>query len=447
LRINAFKPFVLAVLLAPAAGLPAMADYQLVDLGVDVSPKDINEAGTVVGSRTLATGSTAFVWTADGGIEDIAAGTVANAVNDLGEVTGNTLTGAFLYDGSVREWDGYGGFGINEAGQISGNKELDNPYRPVPLPLDPAIYTPNKWDNLGIARTYSRGTRDGVYADLYTLHDINEAGYAVGQRRKYGIVNGNFSFLTTPAFDDITILPIPYGGGAAAINNQNMVVGTTGTSSSTGEYAHAYLYDYDADILTDLGTLNDGLTSAAYDINDSNQVVGTSWLVTQLTSLYEPEKYHAFLWDEAGGMVDINDFLPAGSDWILTSAAAINDRGDIVGTGLVNGEVHGFLLTTDQAPPPPPPANEPPVAVADADVTSGRAPLTVDFFSTGTYDPDGDPITYRWDFGDGGGSTAADPTHTYTEVGTYVAVLTVTDDAGLMASAEVVIKARKGGKK
>jgi len=448
LRIGAFKSLALAVLLAPVAGLPAFAGYQLVDLGVDVSPKDISDAGTIVGSRMTATGSVAFRWTATGGFEDIPGGTVANAVNELDEVTGNTLTGAFLYDGGMNEWDGYGGFGINEAGQISGYKELNNPYRATPLPLDPAIYTPNRWDNLGIARTYPRGTRQGVYADLYVLHDINDTGYAVGQRRKYGIVNGNFSFLTTPDFKDITILPVPYGGGAAAINNQNLVVGATGSNSSTGEYAHAYAYDYNVDILTDLGTLNDGLTSAAYDINDANQVVGTSWLVTQLTSLYEPEKYHAFLWDVTGGMADLNDEVPAGSAWILTSATAINDNGDIVGSGLVNGEVHGFLLTSDQVPPPPPPANEPPVAVASADVTSGKAPLTVAFSSAGSGDPDGAIAAYAWDFGDGsagvGGPSA---THTYTAPGTYNAALTVTDDGGLTATAEVAIKVRKGGKK
>jgi hypothetical protein len=128
--------------------------WQLVDLGVDVSPSDISNNSTIVGSRKTDAGNVAFRWLANSlQPEDISDATSANAVNESDQVTGNTLGGAFLYDGSLHEWDGYGGYGINESGQISGNMELDNPYRSSPLPLDPAIYTytSNRWDNLGLA--------------------------------------------------------------------------------------------------------------------------------------------------------------------------------------------------------------------------------------------------------------------------------------------------------
>ena len=64
-----------------------------------------------------------------------------------------------------------------------------------------------------------------------------------------------------------------------------------------------YLYDYNGDTPVDLGTLpvsdtEFGLTSSAYDVNDANQVVGTSWLVTANTSLVDPAKYHAFIWED-----------------------------------------------------------------------------------------------------------------------------------------------------
>ncbi|MDG4762676.1 hypothetical protein O7632_00875 [Solwaraspora sp. WMMD406] len=39
-----------------------------------------------------------------------------------------------------------------------------------------------------------------------------------------------------------------------------------------------------------------------------------------------------------------------------------------------------------------------PIAAATADPTTGNAPLTVQFSSAGTIDPDGDAITYAWDF-------------------------------------------------
>ena len=78
-------------------------------------------------------------------------------------------------------------------------------------------------------------------------------------------------------------------------------------------------------------------------------------------------------------------------------------------------------------------ANQPPVAVATANPTSGAAPLTVNFDGSGSSDPDGDPITYAWDL-DGDGlyddSTAAQPTFTYTQSGSFTARLQVTDSAG-----------------
>ena len=78
--------------------------------------------------------------------------------------------------------------------------------------------------------------------------------------------------------------------------------------------------------------------------------------------------------------------------------------------------------------------NQPPIAVATANPTSGSAPLTVNFNGTGSSDPDaGDTITYAWDLdGDGAydDSTAAQPTYVYSSSGTFTARLQVTDNHG-----------------
>ncbi|WP_433430192.1 PQQ-dependent sugar dehydrogenase [Nonomuraea sp. CA-141351] len=84
-------------------------------------------------------------------------------------------------------------------------------------------------------------------------------------------------------------------------------------------------------------------------------------------------------------------------------------------------------------------ANHKPVAKASADKTSGKAPLTVAFSSEGSADIEGGALTYSWAFGDGGTSTEAKPTHTYTENGTFTATLTVTDPEGGTGSADVII--------
>ncbi|MGW1225883.1 ThuA domain-containing protein [Streptomyces sp. NPDC002530] len=78
-----------------------------------------------------------------------------------------------------------------------------------------------------------------------------------------------------------------------------------------------------------------------------------------------------------------------------------------------------------------------PIAEAAANKTSGTAPLKVRFSSAGTTDADGDALTYAWDFGDGGTSTAANPTYTYKKNGTYTATVTAKDPTGRTGSASV----------
>ena len=73
-----------------------------------------------------------------------------------------------------------------------------------------------------------------------------------------------------------------------------------------------------------------------------------------------------------------------------------------------------------------------PIAHATATPDNGPTPLTVQFLSAGSVDPDGTALTYAWDF-DGNGSTdstAANPTHTYNTAGAFNATLRVTDQSG-----------------
>ena len=84
-------------------------------------------------------------------------------------------------------------------------------------------------------------------------------------------------------------------------------------------------------------------------------------------------------------------------------------------------------------------SNQPPVAAASATPTTGAAPLSVTFSSAGSSDPEGTPLSYSWDFGDGVVSTDANPTHTYTTRGVYQARLTVSDGVNSTLSAPVSI--------
>lgn len=74
--------------------------------------------------------------------------------------------------------------------------------------------------------------------------------------------------------------------------------------------------------------------------------------------------------------------------------------------------------------------NAAPIASFIADPTSGGDPLTVNFDASASTDPDGDVLTYSWDFGDGSTGTGALVDHTYLGLGSYVATLTVSDGNG-----------------
>jgi hypothetical protein len=73
--------------------------------------------------------------------------------------------------------------------------------------------------------------------------------------------------------------------------------------------------------------------------------------------------------------------------------------------------------------------NTPPSAAAATTPSGGLAPLAVQFSSAGSVDPEGDPLAYDWSVGDGGSSTQANPSHTYTADGAYTATLTVREAA------------------
>jgi glucose/arabinose dehydrogenase len=84
-------------------------------------------------------------------------------------------------------------------------------------------------------------------------------------------------------------------------------------------------------------------------------------------------------------------------------------------------------------------ANQPPVARASATPIGGGPPLAVTFSAAGSSDPEGDSLTYRWEFGDGANATTPNPTHLYATAGAYQAKLTVTDVLGATHSATIVV--------
>ena len=110
------------------------------------------------------------------------------------------------------------------------------------------------------------------------------------------------------------------------------------------------------------------------------------------------------------------------------------------GTGDGTGDGGG---TTGDGPPPPPQHNQPPQAGFSASPNGGLAPLKV-HFSDSSSDPDGDPISRHWSFGDGSSQSGGlSPSHTYVDPGEYTVTLTVSDPRGKTDSKSKVIDVRK----
>ena len=82
-------------------------------------------------------------------------------------------------------------------------------------------------------------------------------------------------------------------------------------------------------------------------------------------------------------------------------------------------------------PTPPTPGNQDPVAAFTSNQTAADTTgVTYKFSALESTDPDGDTLTYAWDFGDGSSATNRDFTKKYTSSGSYEVTLTVEDGEG-----------------
>ena len=82
------------------------------------------------------------------------------------------------------------------------------------------------------------------------------------------------------------------------------------------------------------GVAPDGFSQAEC-INNNNQVVGEAQTSDGHSLL--------FLWTPIG-VTDLQAAIPANSGWLLGQTLGINDKGEILATGTLNGITHSLLL-------------------------------------------------------------------------------------------------------
>jgi probable HAF family extracellular repeat protein len=175
------------------------------------------------------------------------------------------------------------------------------------------------------------------------MRDINDNGLAVGISSVLVNERNELNILLVNASAPTSVEAVNIFGGQAnyawAINNSGFVVGKATLEGSLTE--QAFLYDSETKVVTELGYLNESFkASEAIDINESNQIVGRSRFQNS------PAVFHAFLY-ENGEMKDLNKLIACDSGWVLNEARGINDAPGgavIVGSGIINGEKHAFML-------------------------------------------------------------------------------------------------------
>ncbi|GAB2558393.1 RICIN domain-containing protein [Spirosoma areae] len=132
-----------------------------------------------------------------------------------------------------------------------------------------------------------------------------------------------------------------------------------------------------------------------------------------------------------GSVKDVREFLPAGGGKGIVDVEYSPIDGALYYVNINTGEIMKISFG----------GNQPPVAVISSDKQSGTSPLTVKFTGSNSSDPDGDPLSYLWEFGDGTTSTQANPTKVFSSGSAqgFTVRLTVSDGRGLSDSKTLTI--------
>ena len=325
-------------LAALTMGLTAAANaqtYDIVSLG-NTDPQALNNKGQVVGLFVNAQGKTRAFEYNNGQIQTLFP-TITNSIsalgiNDRGQIVGSGPTGPYVYDSNTGVMKTLGvpagmnnfATAINQNGDVTGTYTV--PFRDS----HPFIYSSST-------------------GQLLTIYGMNGVGGAAG---------------------------------GTAINNLGQVVGSA--SVPNPGISHAFLYSNG--VIQDLGTLG-GRISESTGINDRGEVIGDSFLAGD--KLSQAFLYRNGTMENIGAIIDPGSFsfadginsagdivgqsgslggylyrngvaqsldslIDPSLGWNIAGATAINDRGQIIGGGYLNGVATSFLLTPRAAATPEP---------------------------------------------------------------------------------------------
>lgn len=279
-------------------------------------------------------------------------------VNNLGQVTGisslapdspDSLGHAFLSEpngGTLHDLGvlfpgdrGSEGLSVNNSGQVTGVSYGTR---------TSATYFAFISDPNG-GQLHSLGTLPGDKGSAG--YSINSFGQVAGTSE---IPDGNtykiHAFFSDPnggSLHDIGGLPGFYNNFAISINDSGQICGSSSSRPQIGviSLTHAFYYNTNSGIMTDLGVPSGWYSSAANEINNSGEIVGA---IYNLDHSIE----HPFLYT-SGTMYDLNSLIPNELGLTLTADyESINNSGQILVTGSTSdGRKHAFLLTRTPTTP------------------------------------------------------------------------------------------------
>jgi probable HAF family extracellular repeat protein len=352
-RISAAALLAVAALAGSADAQTAPGPYTIVELaGV---PQRINSSGQIAGWVYAGADSHAAIYS-------------AGAWRDLGVPAGDQLSALF---------------GINDAGAAVGFSFAalpgpDNRWQAVWAPAGASavqalsVIAPDSFAygiNAGGAIVGCLNRYDDIYPDphraflyaggtLTDLHgllsppatqtpfdftcarDVNDSGVVVGEVQLASAPQRGFMYQSG------VVTRLEQGGNrflvnARSVSNAGKIVGDGQLPGYVSD--HALVYDVASGTISGLGVEASGaFNSRGNDINDAGDVVGMMFLAVG---------EHAFLASQ-GQVFDLNDLIPAGTEWVLQEAMSVNDDGDIVGRGYLTSSPTVTRYFLMQAPDP-----------------------------------------------------------------------------------------------
>jgi probable HAF family extracellular repeat protein len=311
--------------------------YSIRDLGDAAEAAGLNEAGQAAltwrdGSGTQGLSGSSAAVTLLGALPKHHYSS-AYGINALGQIAAASYNipghgRAFLWDGSPRRLGSLPGYpysqarAVNDSGQVAGFAEKGGRDRNQAHVARAFLWSAGKMTDLG--------TLGGLYS---AAASVNNPGQVAGKADTETFGQTHAFLWQNGAMQDLGTL----GGAnslACRVSDTGTVVGCAETGE--GDTRHAFVWQNGA--MRDLGTLPGLPCSVACGVNASGQIVGYA------EPTPDSNEKRAVLW-RGGAALDLNTLLPANSGWVLVEARAVNDRGQIVGSGMWNGRTRAFLLT------------------------------------------------------------------------------------------------------